>query len=84
MFLKFIIFAIIGYVLFRLMKGVFGPGQELKRGPNGGVIDEMVQDPFCKTYIPKRESVKRVIGGEPHFFCSSECADKYEAERKAI
>ena len=80
--LKFLFFFIIGYILFRLLKGVFGSGQELKRGPDGGVIDEMVQDPFCETYIPKRESVKRVIGGEQYFFCSSECADKFKAEGK--
>jgi len=45
----------------------------------GNVIDEMVQDPFCKTYIPKREAVKRVIGGKEILFCSKECADRFES-----
>ena len=80
--IKLLFFVIIGYILFRLLRGVFGSNRELKRTRDGGVIDEMVQDPYCETYIPKRESVKRVIGGEQHFFCSREHADKFEAERK--
>ena len=80
---RFIIIIIIGYILVRILKVVFGTSQELKRGPDGGVIDEMVQDPFCKKYIPMRgrETVKRVIGGQQHFFCSNDCADKFEAEK---
>ena len=80
--IKLLFFVIIGYILFRLLRTVFGSNRELKRTREGGVIDEMVQDPYCETYIPKRESVKRVVGGEQHFFCSRECADKFEAERK--
>jgi YHS domain-containing protein len=46
------------------------------------VVDEMVQDPFCKTYIPRREAVRRRVGGQEHFFCSEECARKFEAQEK--
>ena len=41
------------------------------------MIDEMVQDPLCKTYIPLRESVKRTIDGQELFFCSDACAIAY-------
>ena len=81
--MRFIIYAILAYILYRLLKGVFGTGKELSRGgSNGGVIDEMVQDPLCKTYIPRRESLRRVIGGQEYFFCSSECADKFKPENQ--
>ncbi len=79
---RLIILGILAYLLYRVVKGVFSPSTKIGRGKTGGVIDEMVQDPFCKTYIPRRESVRRVIEGEEYLFCSEECADKFESERK--
>lgn len=85
--LRYLIFAMIAYVLYRILrkgilKGIFGKTKEVNRGPSGGVIDELVQDAYCRIYIPRRDSVKRVIGGEEHFFCSEECATKFELERR--
>jgi len=79
---RLLIFAILAYLLYRVVKAVFVSKKEIDRGRDGAVIDEMVQDPSCKTYIPKRESVKRVIKGTQFFFCSNKCADKFESERK--
>ncbi len=79
--MKLLIFALFAYLLYRLLKTVFGPRQEIDKGMNGGVIDEMVQDPFCETYIPRRDSVVRHIEGQEYFFCSTECASKFESEK---
>jgi len=81
--IRFIILLILGYLLYRALKGIFGGSRKVQKGvtPNG-VIDEMVQDPFCKTYVPMRESVKKTIGGQRFFFCSQECADRFESEMK--
>jgi len=76
---RFIIIALLGYLLYRALKSVFGSHKEIDRSADGGVIDEMVQDPYCKTYIPRRESVKRVIDGNEYRFCSDECAAKFES-----
>jgi len=76
---RFIILALLGYLLYRTVKGVFRSNKEIERSADGGVIDEMVQDPFCKTYIPRRESIKRVIDGNEYRFCSDECASKFES-----
>jgi YHS domain-containing protein len=38
----------------------------------------MVQDPSCKTYIPKRDARRKVIEGKEYFFCSKDCADRFE------
>ena len=78
----FIIFAILAYLFYRILKIVFSPSKKIETSESGGVIDEMVQDPFCKTYIPRRESVRRVIQGQDYFFCSIECAEKFELEMK--
>ena len=77
--IRLIIYVIIIYLVYRLGKSFLGPGKKVDRTPSGGVIDEMVQDPFCKTYIPKREAVRRVVRGQECFFCSQECADRFEA-----
>lgn len=80
--LRLIILAILLYILYRLVKGSFKQDRETSRDRADGVIDEMVQDPYCKTYIPRRQAVRRVHGGSEIFFCSEECADKFEAEDK--
>lgn len=44
--------------------------------------ENMVKDPFCKLYIPEASAVKKIIRGETHFFCSNECAEKFENLRR--
>jgi uncharacterized protein len=80
--MRLIILALLGYLLYRLVRGVFKSGQRITRNDKGGVIDEMVQDPVCKTYIPLRDAQRRIVGGREYFFCSKECADKFESETK--
>ena len=80
--IRIIFIAVLVYIMYRLVKGVFSVRTKINRREPGGVIDEMVQDPFCGTYIPKRESIRRVIEGQEYLFCSHECADKFESEIK--
>jgi YHS domain-containing protein len=80
--MRLIILLLLGYLLYRLVRGVFKSGQRITRNDKGGVIDEMVQDPVCKTYIPLRDAQRRIVGGREYFFCSKECADKFESETK--
>ena len=78
--LRLIFFAVLLFLLYRLIKSFTGSSDKIRERRNGGVIDDMVQDPFCKTYIPRREALRRVIGGSEFHFCSKECADKFEAQ----
>jgi uncharacterized protein len=39
--------------------------------------EELVQDPYCQTYIPKASAVKKRIAGKDCYFCNSECLKKY-------
>jgi YHS domain-containing protein len=79
--MRILIFILLAYLAYRVVKLLFKPKKEIRRGPNGGVIDEMVQDPVCKTYIPRRDAVKKKIGGRDYFFCSEACASKFEPEK---
>ena len=80
--LRLIILAVLGYFLYRLLRGFFSSGQDLRKSENAGSIDEMVQDPLCKTYIPLRDARRKVIDGKEYFFCSGECAGKFKSERE--
>ena len=79
---RLIVFGILAYLLYRIVKGVFSPKAKIHRGRAQGIVDEMVQDPFCKTYVPRRDSVRRIIQGQEVFFCSDGCADNYESQEK--
>lgn len=81
--MRLIFLAILVYVAYRLIRGISRSKQEIQRTPDGGVIDEMVQDPVCKTYVPRRDAVKRTIHGRTHFFCSEQCASEYEESKNA-
>lgn len=47
------------------------------------IDDEMVQDPYCQTYIPKRDGLRTRVGGEVLYFCSETCRDRYIDESTA-
>ncbi|MBU2499133.1 MAG: hypothetical protein KKE57_09540 [Proteobacteria bacterium] len=81
--MRFLLLVLAAYVVYRIIKGLLRPAKEIRKGPEGGVIDEMVQDPFCKIYVPRKEAVRRIIAGQEVLFCSNECAEKFEAERNS-
>ena len=39
--------------------------------------DVLVQDPVCKTFIPRREALKTVKDGKTYFFCSEGCLKSF-------
>jgi len=44
--------------------------------------DVLVQDPVCKTFIPRREALKTEKGGATHFFCSEGCLKRFQSSDK--
>mgnify|MGYP000156237728 CR=1 FL=1 len=80
--MRFIIYLVLAYVAYRLVKAIIKPKDKISRGENGGVIDEMVQDPQCKMYIPRREAIEKSINGKTYHFCSQACAAKFSQEGK--
>lgn len=79
---RILIYFIIAYLLYRALKSLFTKSKGIKKGGSGAIIDEMVQDPYCETYIPRKDAIKKVVGGQEYFFCSDECASKFEPEDK--
>jgi len=43
--------------------------------------DQMVQDPVCHTFIPRRIAVVEKIGGQTYCFCSRQCAVAFQNQQ---
>lgn len=85
MFIRLLIFAILGTVLYRALKSWLGnPGPNLKDsgyGPPSQVDDVMIKDPVCGIYFPQRDGVILKAAEEILYFCSIECRDSYLAQQ---
>lgn len=83
--IKLVLIAVAVYWLYRGLRGLLG-GQGRVRPqarPGSGqteVLDVMVQDPNCGTYVPQSEAVRARIKGEEAFFCSQKCRDEYKGK----
>jgi YHS domain-containing protein len=82
--MRFIIYLVLAYLAYRVLKAVIRPRDKISRGANGSVIDEMVQDPECKIYIPRREAIEKARDGKTYHFCSEACATKFLQEGKKL
>jgi YHS domain-containing protein len=62
------------------MNGIFKQRGKLNRQPEP---EELVQDPYCQTYIAKRIGVRKRVAGRDYYFCSQECLRKFLDEKKS-
>ena len=46
------------------------------------VTDELVQDPVCGAYCPKREAKSLVYRGKKYYFCSMECLKEFQERNR--
>ena len=75
--MRLLIFILLAYVAYRIVKAFMRPRKEVSPGE---VIDEMIKCSTCDTYVPRRESVNKIVEGQPRSFCSDRCATKYLEE----
>ena len=82
---RFLALAVLAFLIFLVVRAsvnAFLAG--LRGGPRGAPmrragLDELVKDPVCETYIPRRKAISRGNGPDTRYFCSAACADKYLA-----
>jgi YHS domain-containing protein len=81
MVLRLLIAIIVGYLLFKLIRGwkTLGGERSAKRPVLG---EDLVEDPFCHTYIPISHARKMEIGGKTLYFCSQACLEGYQDRKK--
>ncbi len=65
---------ILYYVLHFLIKDIPSLRKTMDRKSEP---EELVQDPYCQTYIPKRSALKKRIAGRDYYFCNRDCLKKY-------
>lgn len=82
--IRLLIFAGIAYFFYRKIKSwaLENMSQDRKsfNKSEQAVNDIMIQDPYCKTYFPKREAVQLDINGTQLYFCSNQCREKFISE----
>jgi uncharacterized protein len=80
----FILFcaAIVYYALKTVFSSAVKSYHEEGRQSDRRMGEEMVQDPECRTYIPKTRAVTRRVGGKLCSFCSEACAQRYEEKKR--
>ncbi len=76
-FLFFLAIIIIGYLaLKKYVSGLFpkDPGQAKPKPP---ITDELVKDPICGVYVPKKEAIVYGKGGKLYYFCCEKCLKEF-------
>ncbi|MEI6609288.1 MAG: hypothetical protein WCO53_06020 [Deltaproteobacteria bacterium] len=80
MLIRFLIFFILFYVVYKIIKSFRGEKPFVAQNNNKSTVaagEELVEDPYCHTYIPISQACKKEIAGKEHYFCSKECCEKY-------
>lgn len=84
MLFRWIIILVVVYLVYRYLKRFLSSPTLPKRNPPQEIQDEMVQDPVCQVYLPKRQALVLKSGNEIiYYFCSTDCRDKFIKEAKA-
>lgn len=72
--LAVLVFLVLRATVMSFVAGLRGGGRP---GARPAIRDELVKDPVCQTYIPRRKAIARGSGAETRYFCSAACADKF-------
>jgi len=67
------------YLINYIIKNPLHSQGKVKKGDEP---EDLVQDPYCKTYIPKTTSLKKKIGGKIYHFCSEDCLNHFIEKNK--
>jgi YHS domain-containing protein len=88
LFFRFLVllvfFAVIRYVVTAVARTVSAamrpqtPPPSADRTPRSAIGGELKQDPVCGTFVSTSTSVTKTVNGEPVYFCSAACRDKFK------
>ena len=83
--LRFVALAVLACLIYLLLRAAVASFLSGLRGGGraGGRVRELrndlVKDPVCETYVPRRTAVIRSAGSATYYFCSPACAAKFKA-----
>jgi uncharacterized protein len=86
MLIRFLIFFILLYVIYKIIRTIRQEKpfavQSNHYKTTAALGEELVEDPYCHTYIPISQSCRKEIAGKEHYFCSKECSEEYIKKNK--
>jgi YHS domain-containing protein len=50
--------------------------------PDSQVRDVLVEDPVCKSLVPRNQAVRLKHEGQLYYFCSEKCCDEFTDKNK--
>ena len=82
---RIFVLGILLYILYRLLMGALKrklSGMSAQKQENGVPShDILVQDPVCKTYVPKGQAIAVKQGYGSFYFCSEKCKATFLAQK---
>jgi YHS domain-containing protein len=76
--LRLILFIVSTVILYTILRFLIKGMSPSRKGANRSVEpEELVQDPCCQTYIPKRLAIRKTVAGREVYFCNQDCLHKY-------
>ncbi|MDH4085140.1 MAG: hypothetical protein OEV99_16845 [Nitrospira sp.] len=85
LFLIIFLLIVLSFLLRQMFRGFRSPNRDIRGKSTDGAdrqeeLDEMIEDPVCHTFVPKRIAVIEEVGGREYCFCSKECAVTFQRE----
>lgn len=72
-------------ILYFLLRRAVRDFKQRHLDDQGGSLDHdhMVQDPVCRTFVPRKIAFVERIGGQTYCFCSRDCAEAFQKQQSA-
>lgn len=83
--IRFLIICTLIYFSYKLIKLIFfspvTTNRDLPEHKATAIKSEdLIEDPYCHTYVPLSQAYKASIKGQTIYFCSQKCFEKYIME----
>ncbi|MFB3885478.1 MAG: hypothetical protein ACE144_09635 [Thermodesulfobacteriota bacterium] len=76
--LRFIFFTFLFILLYNVLRFLIRNMHPIRRRTvRKSEPEELVQDPYCQTYIPMRSALKKRVEGKNYYFCNRGCLKGY-------
>lgn len=85
LFLIIFLLIVLYFLLRQMFRGFNSPTRDGRSISAGGAErdeeqDQMIEDPVCHTFVPKRIAVIEEMGGRTYCFCSKKCAVTFRSQ----
>ena len=77
--MRFIFWMLIGYIIYRIIKG-YAKEKQVESETAAPPGDATYQDPVCGVYVAEYDAVVGRLNGKRIHFCSMECLEKYQQQ----